>query len=137
MYPVQPHEHGCTGLVILFVCLHNMKKKNNKKYPAATVAFYGPDDRYASKVVVSIVKNKTANPDPLKKWMSGLTDVRVNEKIGNEIQSFLKEHGVASVIMTDGIIGCPHEEGIDYPEGIKCPLCSFWSNRDRFTHELE
>lgn len=115
-----------------------MKKKNNKtQYPSAIIAFYGPDNRHASKVVVSIMKNEMANPDPMKKWMSGLTDVRANEKIGNEIQSFLKEHGVASVIMTSGIIGCPHEEGIDYPEGINCPLCSFWSNRDRFTHEPE
>ena len=31
--------------------------------------------------------------------------------------------------MTDRIIGCPHEEGIDY-EGSVCPRCEFWANRD-------
>jgi hypothetical protein len=38
---------------------------------------------------------------------------------------------VLSVAMTDGIIGCPHQEGIDY-EGEWCPLCEFWPGRDRF-----
>jgi hypothetical protein len=27
------------------------------------------------------------------------------------------------------------EEGIDYPEGSKCPECPFWADRDRFTGE--
>jgi len=37
--------------------------------------------------------------------------------------------------MTDRIIGCPHEEGIDYPEGQKCAQCPLWASRDRFTHD--
>ncbi len=115
-----------------------MKRKRGKpQYPAATVTLYGPDDKQATKVVVAIVLNPTSDPGPIRKWMSGLVDVRANEQIGNEIQAFLKEHGVRSVIATDRIIGCPHEEGKDYPEGIKCPLCSFWSKRNRFTHEVE
>jgi hypothetical protein len=36
---------------------------------------------------------------------------------GEKVVAFLKEHTAKSVIVTDGIIGCPHEEGIDYPEG--------------------
>jgi hypothetical protein len=37
----------------------------------------------------------------------------------------------------DGVIGCPHQEGIDY-EGEWCPdpRCAFWKGRDRFTGEL-
>jgi hypothetical protein len=38
--------------------------------------------------------------------------------------------------MVGRIIGCPHEEGIDYPEGSMCPKCPFWSSRDRWTGEL-
>jgi hypothetical protein len=38
--------------------------------------------------------------------------------------------------MTDRIIGCPHEEGIDYPDGQKCPQCPYWASRDRFTHDV-
>lgn len=37
--------------------------------------------------------------------------------------------------MTDSILGCPHEEGIDYPEGGSCPQCPFWSGRDRWILE--
>ncbi len=40
--------------------------------------------------------------------------------------------GAKSVVMTDRIIGCPHEEGIDY-EGPTCPDCPFWAGRDRWT----
>jgi hypothetical protein len=39
--------------------------------------------------------------------------------------------------MADRIIGCPHEEGIDYPEGEECPLCPFWKGRDRWSGERE
>jgi hypothetical protein len=42
---------------------------------------------------------------------------------------------VKTVAMTDRIIGCPHEEGIDY-EGPVCPHCPFWANRDRWTGEV-
>jgi hypothetical protein len=34
--------------------------------------------------------------------------------------------------MPEAIIGCPHEEGTDYPEGEACPQCPFWQGRDRF-----
>jgi hypothetical protein len=49
---------------------------------------------------------------------------------------FIKSHGAKSVVMTDRIIGRPHEEGKDYPEGDKCPCCPFWENRDRWTGEV-
>jgi hypothetical protein len=39
--------------------------------------------------------------------------------------------------MTDKIIGCPHEEGIDYPDGEQCPVCPYWAGRDRWTGALE
>ncbi len=45
------------------------------------------------------------------------------------------EHQVRSVAMADGIIGCPHQEGVDY-EGEWCPVCEFWRGRDRFTGNL-
>jgi hypothetical protein len=51
------------------------------------------------------------------------------------IAAFLKEHHVKSAATVDKIIGCPHEKGIDYPEGKPCPQCPFWAGRDRFTHE--
>jgi len=30
---------------------------------------------------------------------------------------------------TGGNIGCPHEEGLDFPEGEDCPFCPFWKGK--------
>jgi len=86
-------------------------------------------------VVVVIVKLETAEPDPMKKWFSETTDVRMDEKIGAEVESF-KEDKAKTVVTSERLLGCPHEEGIDYPRGEKCPECPFWANRDRFTGEI-
>jgi len=105
-------------------------------YPVATVAFYGPDDKRATKVVVSVFLRENSDPDFLKRWFStGNEDVRQDLDIGGQILAFLKPHAPRSTVMTDGIIGCPHEEGVDYPEGRSCQQCPYWAGRDRFTHE--
>jgi hypothetical protein len=101
-------------------------------FPLATVAFYGPDDRRASKVAVAIVPTDGAEPTDLKRWFSEQRDVRDEVEIAAAIHEFVNHHGVKTVIMTDRIIGCPHEEGIDYPAGEPCPACPFWAARDRW-----
>ena len=60
------------------------------------------------------------------------TDIRDDIRVAEEVLAFITEAGVKSVVMTDRIIGCPHEEGIDY-EGATCPACPFWAGRDRWT----
>jgi hypothetical protein len=114
-----------------------MKKRVEPRYPAATVALYGPNASRATKVVVGIIKTASSDPDPMKKWVLETGDVRTDHRIQAEIDAFLKEHRVRQVVGPDRIIGCPHEEGIDYPEGEQCPQCAFWRNRDRFTHEIQ
>ena len=57
---------------------------------------------------------------------------REDISIAHEILEFIEKHGARSVAMTDRIIGCPHQEGIDY-HGEWCPVCEFWRGRDRFT----
>jgi hypothetical protein len=84
-------------------------EKHETKYPFATVAFYGPDNTRASKVVVSVIARADADPDPMRKWVSGSTDVRENRQIKSEIQAFLREHRVQQVIATYGTIGCPRD----------------------------
>jgi hypothetical protein len=42
---------------------------------------------------------------------------------------------VKDSVSADRIIGCPHQEGVDYPMGRMCPHCPFWAGIDRFTHE--
>ncbi|HET6891856.1 MAG TPA: hypothetical protein VFH31_12195 [Pyrinomonadaceae bacterium] len=61
--------------------------------------------------------------------------MRHDDEIGHEIVRFITLHGVLPVVMTDRIIGCPHEEGVDYPEGEVCPECPYWRGRDRWTGE--
>ena len=115
--------------------LAKKKRKGDKGYPIATVAYYGPDNSRASKVVSSIIKYENAEIEPMKKWFTD-GDARKSEKILGEVLSFIEDNQAKSVAMLDKIIGCPHEEGIDYPEGGSCPECPYWKNRDRFTDEI-
>ncbi|MDH5572052.1 MAG: hypothetical protein OEY89_09820 [Gammaproteobacteria bacterium] len=110
-------------------------RKGNRGYPVATVAYYGPSNLVASKLVCGIVKSEHADVEPMKKWFSD-KDIRKSEKILGEVLAFIDENEVSSVVMVEEIIGCSHEEGIDYPEGESCPTCSYWKGRDRFTHEM-
>jgi hypothetical protein len=50
--------------------------------------------------------------------------------------AFIEQHTAKTVVVADRIIGCPHEEGIDYPEGKQCPACPFWASRDRWTGDV-
>ncbi|HEY3344623.1 MAG TPA: hypothetical protein VGJ97_06835 [Anaerolineaceae bacterium] len=115
------------------------QKKAQRKtgYPAATIAYYGPDDQFASKVVVGIVRSEQdKEATEVKKWFDVQQDVRSDATILREMLQYIEESQVHRVAMAPRIIGCPHEEGIDYPEGEECPQCLFWIHRDRWTGEL-
>jgi hypothetical protein len=120
-----------------------MKKKKEKEdkidsgfygYPIGTLAFYGPDSTFANKVAVGFIESEDAEPE-MKVWFSDKEDVRNDRKIGSEITEYLTSRAVKSVVASDGIIGCPHQEGIDYPEGEDCLKCPFWIGKDRFKSE--
>jgi hypothetical protein len=115
--------------------LEKQSRRGFRGYPLATVAFYGPDDRRATKVAAGIVRAEGADADPLQRWFSEATDVRSDAVIARQIGEFIVAHAAKSVVLVDRIIGCPHEERIDYPEGEACPQCPFWANRDRWTGE--
>ena len=116
--------------------LRKKAKQGFRGYPVATIAFYGPDDKRASKVAVGLVEEESGKVTTLERWFSEEDDVRRDAAILQAILDFIKDHGVRSVVMTDRIIGCPHEEGVDYPEGRKCPQCPFWATRDRWSGEV-
>jgi hypothetical protein len=102
-------------------------------YPVVTVAFYGPDDQRATKVAVSLVRAAAAEPDILERWFSE-DDARYDGAIARRVLAFVQEHAARTVVLADRILGCPHEQGIDYTEEW-CPQCAFWMGRDRFTGE--
>jgi hypothetical protein len=100
-------------------------------WPVATIAFYGPNLSQATKS-----QSASCRPRPPSharcgagKW-STATCGQIQPS--QEILDLIESHSVLSVVMTDGIIGCPHQEGVDY-EGEWCPVCEFWRGRDRFT----
>ena len=92
-------------------------KRGFRGWPLATVALYGPDDTMVTE---------------LRRWFSKEADIRSDTRVAEEVLAFIGTAGAKTVVMTDGIIGCPHEEGIDY-EGATCPACPFWAGRDRWT----
>lgn len=116
--------------------LQKKAAKGLRGYPVATVAYYGPDDKRASKVAVGIIEHEGLHADLLKRWYSEASDVRTEPEIVEAVVRFIEQHGVKSVVVADRIIGCPHEEGVEYPAGEKCPHCSFWADRDRWGGEV-
>ena len=115
-----------------------LRKQANRKtgYPIATIGYYGPNDTFASKVAVGIIASAyRREPVALKRWFSDENDVRTNAEINSQILEFIRDHRAVRIAMVERIIGCPHEEGIDYPEGELCPHCLFWHSVDRWTGE--
>jgi len=109
-------------------------KRGFKGFPVATVAFYGPDNQSATKVSVGIV-NQQHEVVLMEKWFSkdyDDVDVRFGSVVIQRVLDFIEQQNAQSVVISEGIIGCPHEEGIDYLEGEVCPECPFWENRNRW-----
>jgi len=106
-------------------------RRGLRGYPLGAVAFYGPDDRRASKVAVGVKIAEDAEL-AMRTWFSEAGDARQDQAIAAEIRVDFEANGVRSVGMIDRIIGCPHQEGIDY-DGDYCPVCRYWINRERFT----
>ena len=115
--------------------LEKKAKRGHRGYPVATVAYYGPDASRASKVAVGIIPAEGAEVADLRRWTIESSDIRRSAAVNDEILKFIQQHAASTVRMTPGIIGCPHEEGIDYPDGEVCPQCPYWADRDRWTGE--
>lgn len=111
-----------------------LTRRRSRSYPLATVAYYGPTDQLATKVAVGI-RDRYDKLFEMRRWYSEGSDIRADETVLEQIVAFMQEYDVQNAVMPDRIIGCPHEEGIDYPEGESCPQCPFWHGRDRWTGE--
>ncbi len=112
--------------------LRKLAKRREKGYPIATIIFYGPDDKKASKVVLGIIASEEAEPQ-LHKWFrkSPNADLRYDIDLQNTWLEIIRREGVHRVAMIEEINGCPHEEGVDYALGEVCPECPFWADRQR------
>ena len=94
--------------------------------PIGTIAYYGPDDKTTTKIAAGVFTDLDSEPI-LRRWVA--TDVLTNPRIQGEIAAFFKEHNVCRIAKSDGNIGCPHEEGEDFPEGGDCPFCPWWKGK--------
>jgi len=104
----------------------NPSPESGPKYPIGTVALYGPDDKTTTKIAAGIILHDGAEAI-INRWV--VTDVTANPKVQRELQEFFRKHGVKSVVMSEGNMGCPHEEGMDFPHGKDCPFCPFWKGK--------
>jgi hypothetical protein len=109
--------------------LRKRAKRGFAGYPIATFAFYGPTDRLATKLAVGIVLRDEGEAEHMQRWYSEDRDIRLDHQVMEQALAFVRSHAAKSVVMAEGILRCPHEEGIDYPEGEDCPQCPFWAGR--------
>ncbi|MBL8860047.1 MAG: hypothetical protein JNL28_16175 [Planctomycetes bacterium] len=109
--------------------LEKKMRKGPRGDRVVTVAFYGPDNRHATKVVAAV--NQPGESLQLNKWFAEDGDVRDSDSIMQAVADYLDKHGAEAFVVTPGVYGCPHEEGIDYPEGKVCLKCSYWIEHDR------
>lgn len=96
------------------------------EFPIGTIALYGPDDKQTTKIVAGVILERNAEA-MIERWVG--SDVMENPKVQNGIQAFFTKHGVKSVAAADENMGCPHEEGEDFPVGGDCPFCPFWKGK--------
>jgi hypothetical protein len=107
----------------LLVQLRNVINEK-AEFPIGTLVYFGPDNSIVTKIVAVVIQSKDSNPI-LKSWSGpGIISSQTNVL---EIGQFFMENQVENIIMTNGIVGCPHDEGVDYPAGEECPYCPFWS----------
>lgn len=106
--------------------LSHESEEQPPEFPIGTVAFYGPDAVNTTKIVAGVILSEDAEPI-IKRWVG--TKAMDDPKVGEEMHQFFEEYAVESVAAAEGNIGCPHEEGEDFPVGEDCPFCPFWRGK--------
>jgi hypothetical protein len=110
-------ETGLMGAKLDFykTAMRNRAKKGFLGYPVATIAFYGPDDRRATKVALGILFDEDDETrSEINRWFGAKGDIRRDASVFEAIFRLTQSRGVRSIAMPEEILGCPHEEGIDY-----------------------
>jgi hypothetical protein len=115
-----------SGKKYKYCCYQQDRDTPLSRFPIGTIAIYGPNDEITTKIVASVIIADDAEPI-LERWVS--TDVLENPKVQREIKEFFARHSVKSVATSEGNMGCPHEEGEDFPEGDDCPFCPYWEGK--------
>jgi hypothetical protein len=115
-----------SGAKYKFCCAAKAKQLRHGRYPIGTVNLYGPDDQTTTKIAASVILQNAAQP-VLERFLG--PNVVNDPAIQDQIKRLFAQFGVKSVVVSDRNMGCPHEEGIDFPLGEDCPLCPFWAGK--------
>jgi hypothetical protein len=117
--------------------MRKLQERGPRGYPVVTVALYGPDDQLATKLVAAYHPSEEEGMVAMERWFGSDLDVRRDPVIQDALAQRVLRWKPQSVVATDRILGCPHEQGVDY-EGDYCPdpACAYWLGRDRWTGEL-
>ena len=110
-------------------------RKLPPRFPVASVIQYGPDADTVTKIVVGVIPSPDAEPVALRRWVG--TKVKTDPKVANRIDEFIRSHGVRTRISAPVVMGCPHEEGEDFPVGEDCPFCPYWKGKQGSGAEVE
>lgn len=105
---------------------YQRKHRKPSKYLIGTVAFYGLDDTVPTKITARVITDDDTEL-AARHWIG--TNVTDSPKVKDELREFFHQHGVMTILVGSGNIGCPHEEGLDFPHGEDCPFCLFWNGK--------
>lgn len=111
--------------------LEGRAQKGFQGYPMALIAFYGHHDKIATKAVIGIMKESGSVYGDIKTWNFENGDLRKDVPTIKELFRYIESHEVMSVALAPGIYSCPHEAGVDYPQGEACPHCPYWGNKQK------
>ena len=95
----------------------------NTYFPLATITYHGPSPDHATKIVVGILKDKDQAP-LIKSWTGD--NIAEDVDAAKAISQYVQGYDVARVLTSEWVLSCPHEAGVDYPEGEPCPHCPDW-----------
>jgi hypothetical protein len=83
--------------------LRRKAKRGNQGFPLATLAYYGPDDKKATKAVLGIFLRDGDEP-VLHRFFSTDKDVRYKIDVQHDILARLTEHEVRSLSLIEKIL---------------------------------
>lgn len=95
----------------------------NNVYPLAAITYRGPSPDMASMIIVGIISAKDKAPI-IREWTG--EGIAEDVEAAREIARFVQENDIARVLTSEWVLSCPHDEGVDYPEGELCPHCPDW-----------
>ncbi len=101
------------------------------EYPLGVLVAFGPDAERATKYMATLIPSPDAAPTEVERWYIANGDIRDDAKIAEEVEEFFTAVKAAGRSVPEGIKGCPHDEGIDYPLGGICRECKYWATIER------